>query len=240
MSVEGAEDDVGQPMGFQQTPEFEEGGGIRCGFAQKVNADEAADGLAVVKGVFDAFIRKPEAVLGDVHPQHALQANGRTTRPATGRVERGDGNHQRSPGSEGFDVGQKPIPTGLLLLGRVLKLGKATLHGNISVTYCHHWLLSHHTRRQGVAEGRINQWFPSSALNNGEWPFRNCRRADQDREAAPVDRVVSGGRWEQRPSGIERYPLSCHECMRDFRLSDPCRNQGLRSQKASFKMLKQT
>ena len=46
--------------------------------------------------------------------------------------------------------------------------------------------------------------------------------------------------WEQRPSGIERYPLSCHECMRDFRLSDPCRNQGLRSQKASFKMLKQT
>ena len=72
MRIEGAEDDVGQLMGLQQTAELEDSGGIRCGLACQVDADKAADGLAVVKGIFDAFIRKPEAVLGDVHPQHAL------------------------------------------------------------------------------------------------------------------------------------------------------------------------
>lgn len=67
-------------------------------FVRQIDADEAANGLAVVDRIFDTFVRQAKTLLGDVHAQHAFQANRRTTTATTFRVIRQDGRHQRRPG----------------------------------------------------------------------------------------------------------------------------------------------
>jgi hypothetical protein len=65
--------------------------------ARIVDADEAADGLAVVQRVLNPFVRQPKAVLRDVHPEHALQPDERAASVALG-VVRLDHRHQLRPG----------------------------------------------------------------------------------------------------------------------------------------------
>ena len=86
MNVDGGEDTRGELMGFQEATELEQGGGIRCAFPRQIDADETADGLTVVEGVFRGFIGKPEAVLRQVHAQHALKANRRSASTFATRV----------------------------------------------------------------------------------------------------------------------------------------------------------
>lgn len=73
-------DAVGQLVSFQQAADLEQGGGIRDAFPGQVYANEAADGLAIVYGIFDAFIEQTKALLRNVHAQHALYTNVMTHR----------------------------------------------------------------------------------------------------------------------------------------------------------------
>src|SRR3990167_9340216 len=132
MDVDGVEDGFGELMLFKQMAKLQEGGGIRYGVAGEINANETADGLAVVDGVFDAFIRVAEALLGDVHAQHAGQSFGWTTGAAVAGVERSDGLFECSPRGDGFEFGEETIAPGQFLLGGVFQFGKARLHRKIT------------------------------------------------------------------------------------------------------------
>jgi hypothetical protein len=64
------EDALGQFMRLEQPPKLQQRGRVGRRFVGQIDADKAADGLAVVDGVFDAFVRQAEALLGEVHPEH--------------------------------------------------------------------------------------------------------------------------------------------------------------------------
>lgn len=70
MGVDGAVDGFGELMLFEQVAEVQQGGGIGYGVTGQIKADETADGLTVVEGVFRAFVGKAGALLGDLHAQH--------------------------------------------------------------------------------------------------------------------------------------------------------------------------
>ena len=88
-----------------------------------------ADRLAVVDGIFDALVGKAEALLGNVHPQHALKTNRWPSAPLALGVERLQLSDQGSPGRDGIDLGEESVTTGQLFLGGVLEVGEARLHG---------------------------------------------------------------------------------------------------------------
>ena len=115
-------------MRFEQAAELEERGGVRGGLAGKVDPDKAADGLAVVEGVFDAFVGEAETLLPDVHAQHPGKTDGRASRSAVAGVERGYGMRKRRPWNKGFEVGEEMIAPRQLLLRIVFQFGKARLH----------------------------------------------------------------------------------------------------------------
>ncbi len=75
MGTDGIEDGFSQLVRLQQTAELEQGRGIRGCIPRQVNPDKAADGLAVVQGVLNAFVRESEALLRYVHAQHPAQPN---------------------------------------------------------------------------------------------------------------------------------------------------------------------
>ena len=56
MGIDRIEDGLRQLMRFQQVAKFEQGRRIRGGFAIQINADEAADGLAIIERIFGCFI----------------------------------------------------------------------------------------------------------------------------------------------------------------------------------------
>lgn len=70
--VDGVEDGLREPMRFEQAAELEQGGGVGCGFAREIDADEAADRLAVVEGILRAFVRQTEALLCEVQARRQV------------------------------------------------------------------------------------------------------------------------------------------------------------------------
>ena len=128
MSVDRIEDGFGQLMRFQQVAEVEECGGIWRRFAAQINTDKATDGLTVVKRIFCPFIGQTKALLRDIHAQHPLQPNRRSTTSAAARVIRRNRFFQLNPRRDGFNCAQKSIPAGLLLLGSVFQFRKTRLH----------------------------------------------------------------------------------------------------------------
>ena len=67
MAVDGVEDRFSEVVAFQQVTEVQERRGVRCRLSPQINANEAANSLAVVKGVLNPFVREPKALLGYVH-----------------------------------------------------------------------------------------------------------------------------------------------------------------------------
>jgi hypothetical protein len=109
VGVDVIEDGFGELMAFEQVTEMQQGGGVGCGIPGEVNADETADGLAVLDGVFDAFVGEAEALLRHIHPQHPGKSNRRTTWTTATWVERGDGMFQCSPGCDGVEFSEEAI-----------------------------------------------------------------------------------------------------------------------------------
>src|SRR3954452_1514874 len=114
---------------FQPMPEMQHRGRVGDRVAVQYDPGKAAQRLAIVEGILDRFISQPVPLLHKIDPQHALQ---RDRRPAAFalRIERGKARHQPRPRHHRFHLGQKLVAPRLLLLTRVLRLGKAplTLH----------------------------------------------------------------------------------------------------------------
>lgn len=60
---------------LEQATELEQRRRVRRRLVRQVDADKAANGLAIVDRVLDAFVRQAEALLRDVHAQHPFQAD---------------------------------------------------------------------------------------------------------------------------------------------------------------------
>lgn len=69
MGIDGIKDGFGQPVRFQQAAILQEYLGVRGRFAAQVDPHNAADGLAVVQGVLDAFVRQAKSLLHHVDAQ---------------------------------------------------------------------------------------------------------------------------------------------------------------------------
>ena len=115
-------------MLLQQMTEVQQSGGVGGCLAAQINPDKVANRLAVIERVFDAFVRESEALLGNLHPEHSRQANRRPAAAAAARVERDQRLFEGRPRRHRFDLGQKPIPSRLLLLQAVFQFGKTRLH----------------------------------------------------------------------------------------------------------------
>lgn len=117
VAVNGVKHGASQFVRFQQASKLEQGGGVRSRFPAEVDADKAADGLAVVEGIFDPFIRQANTLLRNVHAQHPFQADRRPAATIALGVVRRDRRHQRSPRGHRFDLAQKTVPTRHPFLG---------------------------------------------------------------------------------------------------------------------------
>ena len=107
MGVDGGEDGGGQVLLFKQTTELEQRGGIRRRFVRQVDADEAADGLAVVDRILSAFIGQPEKLLCDLHAQHPQYTDWPPAATFALGVGRFNHRNQIRPRRYRFDVSQK-------------------------------------------------------------------------------------------------------------------------------------
>ena len=96
---------------------------------RQINAGKAAQGLAVIERILHRPVGQPIPLLQEVDPQHPLQTNRRPAALAL-RVERSQTLHQPRPRHNLLHLGQKLVPSCLLLLAGVFRLRKAplTLH----------------------------------------------------------------------------------------------------------------
>lgn len=122
-------------MFFEQATELEQGRRIRCGIVRQVEADKSPDRLAIVDCVFDALIRQAKALLGDIHPEHALNADWRMAATFALRGEWGDFAHQHRPRRHRVDLAQKAVAPRHFLVGRVLQFGKTRLHRQVTINF---------------------------------------------------------------------------------------------------------
>ena len=111
---------------------------------RQVDADESPNRLAVVDRIFDSLVRQTEALLGDVHAQHALQAHRRTAAAIALRVIRQQCRDQRGPRRRRLDLGQEALASRQLLLAGELGVGKARLLHRVGqddgMRYCASWV----------------------------------------------------------------------------------------------------
>ena len=172
--IDFGKDAFGQLVFFEQPAEFQQGGGVRCGIPGQINAHKSPDGLAVVDGVFHALIGKTEALLGDVRPEHAFQANRWPTTFFALGVERLDLSTQRSPQRHRVDLAQKPVAPRHLLLRGVLQFRKARLHRLLPINF-------------HCAESR----------NSTVTSFRRFANKSDGMDASPRQRVLNGRRLHE-------------------------------------------
>ena len=120
VGVDGGKDALGQAVGFEQAAKLEQGGGVRGSFPVEVYANEGTNRLAVVDRIFDPLVRQSEALLSNVHTQHARETNRRSTASVTFGIERFQLGQQDRPGRHGINLFQKSISPRDLLLGCIL------------------------------------------------------------------------------------------------------------------------
>src|SRR5450756_1971662 len=156
-------------MLLQQMAEFEEGGGIRDIFIEKVDAHKSAHGLTVLQGIFQHLIRERKPTLQQIHPQHDLNAFGGTSM-LTCWVKGTNEFSPFLPGDNCFHLIEKHFPASpsLLVLELDIPKGLLSTHPEPPSTF----LCSLYPFR-GYIEGVINQWFPRSriSLNLLSMPF---------------------------------------------------------------------
>lgn len=133
--IDGRKDTLGQLAPFEYPAELQQGGGVGCGLTGQVDANKAADGLTVVDGIFDSLVREPEALLGNVHAQHAFHTHRRASPSFALRVKRLDLGNQRRPRGYCVDLTQKSVAPRHLLLGAILKIRKARLHRQVPINF---------------------------------------------------------------------------------------------------------
>jgi hypothetical protein len=75
----------------------------------QVYTNKAADCPRVVRGNFHALVRQAEALLGQVHPEHPLAADGRPAAAFTLGVIGLDFGHQFGPRRNRIYLGQEPV-----------------------------------------------------------------------------------------------------------------------------------
>jgi hypothetical protein len=181
MAIDGVEDRFTELMAFQQVTEVQKRRGVRRLLSAQINANKAANGLAVVKGILNAFVRQTKALLGHIHPQHSAQANRWPSTASTARIERCNGLLQYRPRCNRLNLGQKPIST-RQLLRRVFQFRKTRLHAHSrSIKHLTDHIFSN-SSNSGWPSG-INQRFPR-------------RRADDRTEYAA--RGCNGRQWPRR------------------------------------------
>jgi hypothetical protein len=110
-------------MGFEQTAEFQERGGVGHALGGQINAGKALQCLAVVERVFEGLVGQPIPLLEKIYPQHPLQPDGRASAFSFG-IEWFDDGQQFGPRNEGFHAREKLLAAGDLLFISKLGLGK--------------------------------------------------------------------------------------------------------------------
>ncbi len=102
-------------------------GARRAPLPAQVDADEGAACPAVVERTLDPFVQEPEALLGDMHPQHPSDADRRAHATRALRIKRLDLGLQLAPRRHRLDFGGEAVAPRLPLLGGILQLGTARL-----------------------------------------------------------------------------------------------------------------
>ena len=126
VGVDGGEEAFAEVVGFEQTPEFQERGGVGHAVCGEVNAGKALERLAVVEGVFEGFVGQAIPLLEEIDPPHPLQSDGRATAFAF-RIEGFDDGQQSHPRDEGFHAREELFTAGGPLFGGKLGLGETRL-----------------------------------------------------------------------------------------------------------------
>lgn len=128
VSLDLVEDAASQLILFEQAAELQQRRRIGRRIMREVDTHKITNRDDVVIRIFDPFVGQPETLLGDVHAQHALKANGRTTTAIAFRIVRQQqcGN-QRWPRCRCLDLRQETLTPRLLLLAGKLDVRKAGL-----------------------------------------------------------------------------------------------------------------
>lgn len=104
VSVDRIEDLARQIFCFEQVTKLEQRRRVWRRLAARIDADGSANGLAVVDSLFNAFVRKTEALLGHIHPQHSRQPDWWTANAFDLRIERLDQFVQLAPRCHAIDL----------------------------------------------------------------------------------------------------------------------------------------
>ena len=121
-----AEQHFGQFVALQPMAEVQHGRRVRHPLHRQIDAGKAAQGLAVVKRIFQRLVRQPVPLLHEVEPQHPLQPDRRPAALAL-RVTGPQPRHQPRPRHHQLHLGQKLVPPRLFLLAGVFRLRKPAL-----------------------------------------------------------------------------------------------------------------
>jgi hypothetical protein len=107
--ADGVEEDVAEPVLLEPMAELAHRGLVRHRLAPEIDADERPHRRRVVQRFFHGRVGEIEPVLKEVHPQHALQANGRPSVAGLG-VDRLDPRTQCSPRHHPVHLGEELRP----------------------------------------------------------------------------------------------------------------------------------
>jgi hypothetical protein len=79
LRIDGPEDALPKTVLFQEVTELTDRGLVRNPLAAKIDADESPHRVAIVERLFDARIAQIEPVLEEIHTQHSLNTDWRTS-----------------------------------------------------------------------------------------------------------------------------------------------------------------
>ncbi len=127
--VDSLEDPFAQVVRFEQTTEFQQGGGIRHAVGYQINPGKSPHRLAVVDGVLYGFVGQTIPLLEEIHPQHPLQPDRRAS-PFALRIEWLDHSQQGRPGNDLLHPRQKLLAAGNLLFYPQTQPGKNSSGGS--------------------------------------------------------------------------------------------------------------
>lgn len=113
---------------FEQVTKLEQRRRVWRRLAAQIDADESANGLAVVDCISNAFVRQTEALLGHIHTQHSCQPNRWTASAFNLWIERLDQLVQLAPRCHVICLSWKTVAPRELFLGGVFEVGKALLY----------------------------------------------------------------------------------------------------------------
>jgi len=126
--VDRIEDLARQICWFENVTKLEQRRRVWRRLAAQIDADESANGLAVVDRIFDAFVRQTKALLGHIHPQHSCQPDRWAASAFDIWIERLDQFVQLAPRRYVINLSEKTVAPRELFLGGVFEVGEALLH----------------------------------------------------------------------------------------------------------------